>query len=239
MQKIVIDKQDKLDFRSTEAYKTLRTNIQFAGEDIKVISLTSCLPNEGKSSIAMNLSLSLAEDGKKVLLIDADMRKSIMVGRYRIADAENGLSHYLSGQCELTETIGITDKENLCMIVAGPIPPNPTELLGGKRFQLLLKSAKEVYDYIIIDAPPLGSVVDGLIIGKLSDGVAMVVADDAISYKFAQRIKAQLESAECKIIGVILNKVRIKNEGYYNRYYGRYYGRYYKKYYGNYYGTEE
>ena len=196
MQNITINKLDSMDFYGKEAYKTLRTNIEFAGEDIKVISVTSCMPNEGKSSVTMNLALSLAEAGKKVLFIDADMRKSVLIGRYKIKNAKKGLSHFLSGQCPMEEVISVTNEEKFHMIVAGPIPPNPSELLQGKRFARLIEEMRTVYDYIVIDCPPLGSVVDALIVGRISDGVALVIAAESISYKFAQKIKKQLEMAD-------------------------------------------
>ena len=227
MQTITINKTDSMDFHGKEAYKTLRTNIEFAGEDIKVITVTSCMPNEGKSSVTMNLALSLTEAGKNVLFVDADMRKSILTGRYKIKNAKKGLSHYLSGQCSLDDAIGVTNVEKLHMIVAGPIPPNPSELLQSKRFARLIGELRKIYDYIIIDCPPLGSVVDALIAGRISDGVALVIAAETISYKFAQKIQKQLEMAECKILGVVLNKVNLKGRGYYGKYYGKYYGEYY------------
>lgn len=236
MQSITINKIDTMDFHGKEAYKTLRTNIQFAGEDVKVISITSCLPNEGKSAVAMNLGISLAEAGKRVLLIDADMRKSILIGRYKIKNAMKGLSHYLSGQCTLEEVLSVSNMEKFHLITSGPMPPNPSELLNNKRFLRLLEEMRKVYDYIIIDCPPLGSVSDALITGRYSDGVALVVASEVISYKFAQKIKRQLENADCKILGVVLNKVDLKGRGYFGKYYGKYYGRYYGKYYGKYYG---
>ena len=222
MQNITINKLDSMDFYGKEAYKTLRTNIEFAGEDIKVISVTSCMPNEGKSSVTMNLALSLAEAGKKVLFIDADMRKSVLIGRYKIKNAKKGLSHFLSGQCPMEEVISVTNEEKFHMIVAGPIPPNPSELLQGKRFARLIEEMRTVYDY-----PPLGSVVDALIVGRISDGVALVIAAESISYKFAQKIKKQLEMADCRILGAVLNKVNLKNGSYYGKYYGKYYGEYY------------
>lgn len=227
MQTITINKTDTMNFHGKEAYKTLRTNIQFAGEDVKVISMTSCTPNEGKSSVTMNLALSLAEAGKRVLFVDADMRKSILTGRYKIKNARLGLSHYLSGQCPIENAVSVTNVDKFHMIVAGPVPPNPSELLESKRFSKFIEEMKKVYDYVIIDCPPLGSVVDALIIGRISDGVALVIASEEISYKFVQKIKKQLELAECKILGVVLNKVNLKSMSYYGKYYGKYYGEYY------------
>lgn len=230
MQKSIINRKDEMDFRSAEAYKSLRTNIQFSGDQVKVIALTSCLPDEGKSSVAMNLALSFADADKKVLLIDADMRKSVLVGRYRIQNADFGLSHYLSGQCEWDQVLYQTNAERLHMILSGPIPPNPSELLQGDRFKKLIKDLRNVYDYIIIDCPPIGAVSDAVIVGNYSDGVALVMAAEKISFRFAQKMKKQLQNGNCKILGVILNKVPLKGKHSYGRYYGKYYGKdYYKK----------
>ncbi len=244
MQQIEISKMVQLDYHSSEAYKSLRTNVQFCGEDIKVIALTSCTPNEGKSSISFQLALSMVEDGKKVLFIDADIRKSVLVGRYKImAKKTKGLTHYLSGQSTLDEVKCATNIENLHIILTGPTPPNPSELLGGKYFKEMITTQREKYDVIIIDTPPLGSVIDSAIISRQCDGVILVIAAEEVSYKFANKVKEQLDIAGCKTLGVVLNKVKLRNGGkygkYYGKYYSRYYGKYYGKYYGHYYGNEE
>lgn len=223
MQTITINQLDSMDFRGKEAYKSLRTNIEFTSSEKKVIAITSCLPNEGKSSVSMNLALSLSEAGKNVLFVDSDMRKSVIIGRYKIKNAKNGLSHYLSGQCGMEDVIGVTNVDRFHMVVAGPVPPNPSELLSSKRFERFLEEMRKVYDYIIVDCPPLGSVTDGLVAGKLSDGIVLVIASQSISYKLAQKIIKQIKMAECKILGVILNKVDFKKDRYYGKYYGTYY----------------
>ncbi|MBP5191706.1 MAG: CpsD/CapB family tyrosine-protein kinase [Eubacterium sp.] len=231
MQKITIAKARKLSNMSEEAYKELRTNLQFCGKDVKVIGLTSCIPNEGKTSIALNLSMQLAEADKKVLFIDADMRKSVTVGRYRIMGASYGLSHLLSGAKELDEVMYSTNYEGLHIITAGQVPPNPSELLGDEVFTEAINQLREEFDYIIIDTPPIGSVTDAAVVSQNCDGMVLVIAQNHISYKFAQDVKGRLEKAKARILGVILNKVQ-KNHanGYYGSYYGRYYGRYYGKY---------
>ncbi len=237
MQEVSIGKLGKLDYSSNEAYKSLRTNLEFCGKEIKVIGLTSCVPNEGKSSVAINIARCFAESGKKVLLIDSDMRKSVMVGRYRITSSGmNGLSHLLSGYRDVDEVMCETNIDNFYILLSGPTPPNPSELLGNSRFKSFIKTAREYVDYIIIDCPPLGSVIDAAVIAQVCDGMAMVMSTNEISYKFAQGVKAQLEKTNCKILGVILNKVRLKERGYY---YSKYYGKYYGNYYGKYYGRDE
>lgn len=156
MADIVLKKVIK-DYRSSEAYKTLRTNIEFSGADKKVIVFTSCIPNEGKSTVTMGLAEALAEGEKRVLFIDADLRKSVLVGRYKVTGKIKGLTHFLSGQSDAKDVIQKTQDSNLHMIFAGAIPPNPAELLNSRRFQALLASARKLYDYVIIDAPPLVS----------------------------------------------------------------------------------
>lgn len=234
MQTIEINDLGKLTYHSREAYKSLRTNVSFCGEDIKVVALTSCTPNEGKSSVSFQLAVSMTEDGKRVLFIDADIRKSIFVGRHKIkAKKTKGLTHYLSGQSTLEEIICKTNVEGLDVILTGPVAPNPSELLGGKNFKELLAAKKNEYDIIIIDTPPLGSVIDSAIVARECDGVILVIAAEEVSYKFATKVKEQLETANGHILGVVLNKVKIRNGGKYGKYYGKYYGRYYGKYYGN------
>ena len=225
-------KRKELDYRSNEAYKTLRTNLQFCGDDIKVLTLTSCTPNEGKSNVSFNLAASFAEAGKKVLLVDADLRKSVLAGRYKVGKVENGLSHYLSGQADLEDTICQTNIDNFDIIFAGSYCPNPAELLEHNRFSDLIGKMRDEYDYIIIDTPPLGSVIDSAIVAKISDGAILIIEANAISYRFAQKVKEQLERAGCRILGAVINKVQFDSKKY--GYYGNYYGKYYGKYYGNY-----
>lgn len=224
--KIVFEKRNDLDYRTNEAYKSLRTNIQFCGNDMKVICLTSCTPNEGKSSVSFNLAVSLAQNGKKVILIDADLRKSILVGRYKVGEIDGGLTHYLSGQKELDEVLLESDIENMDIIFSGPYAPNPAELLGHARFIELISKLREEYDYVIVDTPPLGSVIDAAIVAKLTDGAVLVIESGSISHKFALSVKKQLEKSNCKILGAILNKCEMEKKSYYGKYYGKYYGTY-------------
>lgn len=219
MQSIVLKNVVK-DYRSNEAYKTLRTNIEFSGAENKVIVLTSSTPNEGKSTVSLGLAMALAEGGKKVLFIDADLRKSVLQGRHKVTEEVKGLTHYLSGQTTRDNVIYQTQVHNLNMIFAGVVPPNPSELLGNSRFEKLIADAKSEYDYVIIDAPPLGSVIDAAVISKVCDASVLVVASRVVSYKFVRTVKEQLEKTGCPILGVVLNKVDMDK----NKYYGKYYG---------------
>jgi protein-tyrosine kinase len=205
-----------------EAIRTLRTNIQFcnANRVIKTICLTSCIPNEGKSVTTMNLAISMAASGKKVLHIDADMRKSRQFKNTAVK-FNTGLSNYLSGMIENDEVISETNVENLHLILCGPKPPNPSELLGTSRFKDLLDSMSERYDYIIIDTPPLGSMIDAAIIAAKTDGTILLIAYKAIDYKREKKVKEQLEKANANVIGVVLNKIPKKyfKDYYYNYHY--------------------
>ena len=217
-------KTKKLDYSAAESFKSLRTNLQFCGEDKKVIAVTSCTPNEGKSSVTMNLAVSLAEAGKKVLLVEGDLRKSVLVGRTKVKGMSKGLTHYLSKQASLIDVICSTNVPNFHMIFAGPVPPNPAELLGGKLFKEMISSLRKIYDYILIDTPPLGSVIDSVVIAEECDGSVLLIESGVISYRFAQEVKEQLAKSNCPILGVILNKVDMFKQGYYGKYYGKYYG---------------
>ncbi len=228
-------KYQKLTFPVEEAYKSLRTNLFFCGREKKVIAITSCTPNEGKSTVSLNLALSLAEAHKKVILIDADLRNSTLLGKIHLLGDKEGLAYYLSGMASYDELICTTDHENLDMILTGGFPPNPAELLGESSFKTLLDRLRETYDYVIVDTPPIGNVIDSAIIAESCDGLVMVIEANAISYRFAQRVKEQLEKTSCPILGVILNKVDPTAQGYgkygsYGKYgqYGRY-GRYGKQ----------
>ncbi len=224
------------DYRIREAFKTLRTNIEFSGADLKVICVTSCTPNEGKSSVAMEMAKAFAEAGRKTLLIDADMRKSVLVGRYKTGAVRLGLTHVLVGREKLSDVICSTNFPKLYMVFAGPVPPNPSELLGSESFEALIAKVRELFDMVIVDTPPLGSVIDAAVAAKKCDGTILIIENNSVSYRFAQNVKDQLEKSGSRILGVVLNKVDMSSKSY--GHYGGHYGKYYGKYYGNY-GSED
>lgn len=220
---IVLTDSNSGNYFYQEALKTLRTNVQFSGKNNKVILLTSGHGSEGKSDISFNLAAELGKAGKKVLLIDADIRKSAYKERYNIQEETKGLSQYLSGQVEqIDEVVYKTNYENLYMILAGPYAPNPTEMLGDETFGQLLKAARQVFQYVIVDTPPLGIVVDAAVIGQYCDGAIMVIEKDAVSYRVCQKVKAQLEKSGCKVLGAVLNKVNGRGKSYYGGKYSEY-----------------
>ena len=229
MKQVTLQNLEPLDFRIQEAYKTLRGNIGFCGVDIKTIAITSTAPNEGKTNVSLHLAISMAEAGYKVCFLDADLRKSVIVGKYRVGQVKTGLTNFLAGQNEWDECINETEYENLHCVFAGPVPPNPSELVGGALFYEKLNELKAEYDYVIIDTPPLGSVIDGAVIAAVCDGAVIVVESDRLSYRHVRKTKEQLERSGCRILGAVLNKVDVKKNSYYGKYYGKYYGNYYGK----------
>ena len=229
MQKVKLHFPRKNDFYIKEAFKTLRSNIEFCGGDVRVIAVTSCLAHEGKSSVAMELAKSFAEAGNVTLLVDADMRKSVLIGRYKTGAVKLGLSHCLIGKHKYMDVICETDVSHLYMLFSGPVPPNPSELLGSRKFSELLGVMKRPFTYIIIDTPPLGSVIDAAVVAKHCDGTILVVENNAVSYRFVQKVKEQLDKTGSRILGVVLNKVDMSGKGYYGHY-GKYYGHYYGEY---------
>lgn len=226
-QSIVLKKQEKKDYAFEEAIKTLRTNVQFSGNRKKVILLTSVMANEGKSSLTYELAVSLTQIGKRVLLVDADIWRSVFVNRYGLDKEVSGLSQYLSGQKELDEVIYETNIERFSVLPAGPFAPNPTNLLEDPIFGEMLEKVKEEYDYVLVDTPPLGSVIDAAVIAKHCDGAIIVLQAGRASYKMAQKVKNQLMKSDCQIMGVVLNRVNISKGSFYGLYYGSY-GSYYK-----------
>lgn len=216
--------EEKKDYRFEEALKTLRTNLQFCGTNIKTILFTSAVPGEGKSQIVFSEAESLAALGKKVLIVDADIRKSVLLARYQVDKETGGLSEYLSGQKKLDDVVFKTNISGLDIIFSGPYSPNPSELLAEPLFKKALEEKRESYDYILIDTPPMGGLIDGAIIARECDGAVLVIESGAVSRRVLKRVKAQLERSGCRILGAVLNKVKSEANGYYGKQYDKYYG---------------
>lgn len=205
----------------SEKYRMLRTNIEFSFIDYKlqVIMVTSSKPNEGKSTTTANVAVAFAQSNKRVLLIDADLRKP---SQHHIFGKSNrvGLTNVLFKQKLLEEVIQSTDTDNLSIIHAGPTPPNPSELLSSMQMASLLSKARELYDVIIIDTPPILSVTDAQIVATLSDGVVLVVDSGKVKKELALKAKAYLEHVNAKLIGVVLNNINRNDSDSYTYYYG-------------------
>lgn len=222
--------QNELPYEIAEEIKTLRTNIQFCGEEKKVLLFTSCILGEGKSSTALRLATSLAELNKKVVLVDCDLRKSVMISQVQRGTVSKGLSHFLTGQSPFGDVLYATNVPKLGIVFAGVVPPNPTELLSGERFEKMIETLRDAFDYVIVDCAPIGMVVDAAIIAPKCDGSILLIEAGTIKKKFAQDSVKKLERTGTPMLGVILNKVDHKKDGkYYGQYYGQRYSKYYKK----------
>ena len=209
---------------AAEAYRVIRTSIQFAqaGKELKTIAITSCTPNEGKSMTIANLAIVLTQAGKSVLLIDCDMRNPTVHKNFNLSN-KVGLSSCISMGTAVADAVQETGIEGLDVLTAGVIPPNPSELLGSERMQNILQRAKEEYDYVLIDTPPVLPVTDSLVLGSMVDGLILVIDSGEIKVEMAREVKNQLVHSGANILGVVLNKVRSEHHGYgYGYYY--YYG---------------
>ena len=211
-------------FQYTEAYKSLRTNLNFlaVGNDYKKIVVTSSIPKEGKSNVAVNLALTLAESGKRVLLIDCDLRKPVLHKYLRVGHDVAGVTSLLSKACAASEAIVSFSDLQIDFLPAGPIPPNPAELLGSKRMQVLLDELDQQYDFIILDTPPVSVVTDAAVLGHIADGVILVVRQNFVKIESAQLAMKNLKTVNANIIGAIMNdynaKGTTKDSGYYYSY---------------------
>ncbi|WP_217586484.1 CpsD/CapB family tyrosine-protein kinase [Lentibacillus saliphilus] len=212
----------KLNPRSpvSEQYRTIRTNLQFSSvdENMQTIMLTSSGPGEGKSMTAANLAVVYAKQDKKVLLIDADLRKPTVHYTFGLNNL-SGLSNVLVGESNLEDAISMTDVPGLEVMSCGPIPPNPSELLGSKRMKALIQHARQSYDMIIFDTPPVLAVTDAQILANQCDGALLVVRSKVTDTEGAKKAVELLSAGDTKILGTVLNDVEAKNSNYYY-YYG-------------------
>ena len=215
---------DNLNTPAEEAYKVLRTNVQFCSFNkvIKTIAITSCNSGEGKTTTSINLAISLARAGVRVLLIDADLRKPMTMKRLG-SSVRSGLSNLISGYAKLDDVINKSNVSNLYYIACGPKPPNPAELLATKEFGDFLQVVREQFDIVLIDTPPLGSVIDCAIIAAKVDGTLLVICANQVEHRQALRVKEQLGKVNANLLGVILNKMKKSQyKSYYN--FDTYYG---------------
>ncbi len=215
-----LDVTDGLNMPADEAYKVLRSNIQFCalGGSLKTIAVTSTHAGEGKTTTSINLAISVAKDDRKVLYVDADMRKSISVKDFT-ERASPGLSNYLSHMADFDSIVSHTNLPNLYIVSCGTKPPNPAELLGTLSFREFLEEAAVRFDFVIIDTPPLGSVIDCAIIASQTDGVLLVIRRKAVDINKILRVKQQLEKANARILGAVLNRIGKRDYSSYYKYY--------------------
>ena len=213
---------------TAEAYRTLRTNIQFSNIDkeIKTIVVTSSGPGEGKSTVTANYAVTLAQNEKKVLLIDADLRKPRAHTVFNVPNV-NGLTNAVAESVDYKKIVQATGIEGLDILTSGPIPPNPSELLGSKKMKAFLESIKEDYDMIILDSPPVGLVTDAAVLSNAVDGTIIVCAVGQAIKEAASNAKELLDKVNANILGVVLNKIPLNDGGYYKYHYYQHYNSYY------------
>ncbi|SER71173.1 CpsD/CapB family tyrosine-protein kinase [Psychrobacillus sp. OK032] len=205
----------------SEQFRTLRTNINFSMPDkeLKTFLITSSSPGEGKSTVAANTAVVFAQEGKKVLLVDADMRKPTVHYTFHLTNTL-GTSNLLTRQATVAEVVKMSEIENLDIITCGPIPPNPAELLSSQTMNNVIEEMKESYDIIIFDAPPVLSVADAQILSNKCEGTILVMSAGTTEKDGVLKAKEALVSSQANIIGVVLNNFQLQKDNYYYQYYG-------------------
>jgi polysaccharide biosynthesis transport protein len=211
-----------------ESYRSIRTSLLLTSAEPrpKCILVTSALAQEGKTATLSNLAVTLAQAGKKVLIVDADLRKPRQHQIFKIKN-ENGLTNFLAHQSEAKDLIKMTEVPNLGLINAGPVPPNPVELLGSEKMGALIHALRTAFDYILFDTPPILAVTDALDLGSMLDGAILVVWGEKTSRHAVRRARERLGMVKIRVLGVVLNKVLIRKHDNYFRY--GYYGQYGKQ----------
>ncbi|PTJ72575.1 capsular biosynthesis protein [Staphylococcus hyicus] len=216
--KLIVDHTPKSPV--SEQFRGIRTNISFSNvnDDLTSVVITSARPSSGKSTVSANLAITYAQSNYRTLIIDADMRKPTQHFIFELSNKE-GLSSLLSGQSSGDIAIKQTHIDNLDVLTSGPVPPNPSEMLNSKAFRNVFESAQEVYDFIVIDTPPVNSVTDSQLVAKVSKQVVLVIDVNNNNRKEIQRAKDLLEKSGANLLGVVLNKLKGKSDEYY-AYYG-------------------
>lgn len=229
MKSLTINNFSELPFDVAEAVNQLRVNLSFTDANIKKIVVASSIPNEGKSFLALCLWRAMAQTGKKVLFVDCDLRLSEIKDIYDIqtSDAFFGIAHVLSGQCAVQDVMYKTNIPNAYMIPSANAVSNPSTLLESDHFREVLDQVADVFDYVIIDTPPIGTVADALTIGKVADGNILVVRSGYTKKVLVRDTIERLKVTNQPLLGIVLNRVDVsRNSSYYYKGYGSYYGNY-------------
>ena len=230
MKSVTIRRFPALSYARAEAINTLCINLTFSGENVRKIMVTSSHASEGKSSLSMNIMRTMANMGRKVALVDADLRRSVLTSDYAIKANDGkrllGLAHLLAGKAGENDVVYSTDIPGAYFVPIGRTLSNPLPLLNSERFRELLDHLAEQVDYVIVDAPPVGTVIDGAQIAKSCDGTLLVVAYNTVHRQELIETKDQLEATGVPILGTVLTMVKFDN--YVSRKY--YYKSYYSKY---------
>ena len=208
--------QKRLDFakKAEEHYNALRTNIQLSGDNLKVLAISSVKPGEGKSTTSTNIAWAFARAGYKTLLVDADIRNSVMSGVFKTREKITGLTDFLAGTTDLSHGLCDTNIENLFVIQSGPVSPNPTALLQSENFHTMIDTLRKYFDYIIVDTAPIGMVIDAAIITQKCDASILVTAAGETKRRDVIKAEEQLEQTGTPFLGVIINKFNTEVEKY-------------------------
>lgn len=229
MKKLEFTRFKALTYSCEEAINTLCTNLTFIGDDMCVLMVTSAQASEGKSFVAMNLMRTFAKLGRSVVYVDADLRRSKIATKYgmKIIQGEDyGLTHYLAGMCSVDEIVYETNISGAHMIPLRREVSNSLSLLSNGRFARLIEMLKQRYDYVIIDAPPVGVIIDAAKIAKYSDGAIITVKYNCVSGRELASVKNQIERSNCPVLGVVLNSVELDSLSSKKYYHKSYYANY-------------
>jgi capsular exopolysaccharide synthesis family protein len=212
---------------ATEAYKAMRTNLLFSSidQEIKTIVVTSASPGEGKSRTAANLAVALAQAGHRTVIIDADFRRPTqhrIFGRVRNVGLANMILH---DQPEAELVVPVPEVPNLWVLTSGPIPPNPSELLGSSSMRAVLSQLRQAFTYVIVDTPPVNAVTDPIVLATSADGVILVIEQRRTTYPSLVRAKRVLDRVNVTTLGAVMNKLRAAGGDYYEYYPSHHYGR--------------
>lgn len=203
------------DFRAAEAVKALRANLSFHASRARVIALTSTDAAAGKTTLAFQLSLSLAQQGSRVLLLDCDLRRSSLASHLSVLPRPQGLCQYFYGLENVSELVCRTDVEGLYFLFAGGRMADPTQSLSGEAFRVLLDALRKTFDYVIVDTAPLGQVIDCALLAPLVDGVVTVIDARKNSWGEERRLCRRVEAAGGRMLGAVLNRAECRERGSY------------------------
>lgn len=228
MKNIVLNNVPVQDYASIESFNTLATNVTFSGSQFKIVMVTSCISNEGKSFVAFNLVRTLGSMGYRAVLVDADLRKSVLVSHFQARSDGPilGLTHFLAGKAQMEDVVYQTNLRNVYLAPNSKDVLNSLPLLTSSAFSDLLQTLKSSFDFVIVDSPPVGLVIDAAMIASACDATILVVANEKVSKRELIEAKQQIDKSGCMVLGTVLNKVTLNTHKSRRYYYKSYYSHY-------------
>ena len=217
----VLDEDARFDF--VESYKMLRTNLEFvaAADKCKMVEIVSSVPDEGKSNVIVNLAYTIAKSGKKVCVVDCDLRKPCMYRYFKVSHKCKGLTNVLAGQVDLDSAL--IEDNGVSVLLSGDCPPNPSEILSSNNMKNIIQQLNDKFDFVLFDTPPITIVTDAIVLGKLIDGAIIVVRYNYSDMKIVRDAKKYLEAGNIKIFGTVISNYTKKYSSYKKNYYYSYY----------------